>query len=143
MIKAKYCFLFLMSLSIYSCDWGFGKTTQDPKYSINKGTFAQKPCAENDEVNLKYNSLVDSLSNNFNHTKTFAEMKKSISIVKEIKVLQKESTCLIQQTSKLESVRSKCEEMKLSSEELLKVTDDNDLRERVLFYNQMVASLDE
>jgi hypothetical protein len=133
-----------MSLSVYSCDWGFGKTrTQDPKYSTNKGTFAQKPCAENDEVNLKYNSLVDSLSNSFNYGKTFAEMKKSISIVKEIKVLQKESTCLIQQASKLESVRSKCEEMKLSSEEVLKVTDDSDLRERVLFYNQMIESLDE
>lgn len=143
MIKAKYCFIFLMSLSLYSCDWGFDKTTQDPKYSTNKGTFAQKPCEENEDTNIKYSALVDSVQNSFSFQKSFDEMKNAISLLKEVKKLQEDSNCLISQNGKLETVRKKCEEMKLSSEQLVKSTGDEDAKERIVFYNQMIELLNE
>jgi hypothetical protein len=98
------------------------------------------PCEADTETTTKYNKLVDSLGYVLDFTKPFEEIRNTITIAKELDVIQKDTKCLIKQNAKLSEIKKSVLDLQASAEQLLKADSTNkDLQERVNFYKELAS----
>jgi len=136
----KLCLLLFLALVSTSCidEGDFTKHGESKKNVAN----TRFPCEQNKEVVSSYNNLVDSLQKSFSFDKSFEELSHSLIIAEKIKKLQEDSECLIHQNSRIQTIKTKCIELKKTTELLNKEIQDEDLMKRVSFYNKMIITLD-
>jgi hypothetical protein len=136
--------LFVLTIVIgvaASCTYTNGDFPLNAESKKNFGS-TNVPCEQNKEVVASYNNLVDSLQKSFSFDKSFEELSHSLIIAEKIKKLQEDSECLIHQNSRIQTIKTKCIELKKTTELLNKEIQDEDLMKRVSFYNKMIITLD-